>query len=170
VHAGVDVVQSVAMMSNPFASEISKQSFSGIENIQGRALGEFDRASESMASLGREEPKSLYGPVPVLRFTPSHSGGVGYPDANPFVNPAPVITYQEPESRQTYEVASGHVLYRTPETGRLSVVRYSNVDVTTSGGDQPDLGEKGCSTTGVGIVTPECEKWRRARVNPFASR
>ncbi len=52
------------------------------------------------------------------------------------------------------------------ETARIRRILLASWDPLCVG-DNPKLGEKGCSTTGVGIVTPVCEKKRRAKKNPF---
>jgi hypothetical protein len=49
------------------------------------------------------------------------------------------------------------------------VVDYAQMTDSSPSGDRPELGEKGCGATGIGIVTPECEKKRRLKANPFSA-
>jgi multidrug efflux pump subunit AcrA (membrane-fusion protein) len=165
--AAVNVMQSVALRPNPFAKEVSKTAMHGVQTIQRKVLGEMDKAAQAIEEFGRDDAAASRGTGPVFRPAsppPSHSA------RNPFSPPTPATTYQDPDTRVTLEVPSGHVLYRAPETNRLTAVSYAQVSESSISGDRPELGEKGCSATGVGIVTPECEKKRRAKANPFSAK
>jgi len=78
------------------------------------------------------------------------------------------MRYYDPDTRTTLEVPSGHVLYRSPGATQMVVVNYAQITEPPASGDRPWLGAKGCGT-GQGIVTPECEKIRRNRANPFGA-
>jgi hypothetical protein len=88
---------------------------------------------------------------------------------NPFGRRSTPVTYDDPESGTRFDISPGHALYRDPATRRLRVVSLAELPAGAGRGDQPGAGKLGCSATGVGIVTPECENTRRARANPFGN-
>lgn len=169
----VDSARSRALAGNPFAERMSGMAMDGVNQVHRRVLGEFDSAS--VAIMQFEGGSNISGPV----FRPStpapRSGGnevapspsTSYPSQNPFNTTSAASTYYDPDSSANLDVPAGHVLYRDPETSRLSVVNLTSLSNPPASGDRPELGEKGCGTTGVGIVTAECEKKRRQKANPF---
>ncbi len=70
------------------------------------------------------------------------------------------ITYIERSSQKRYVVPKGSVLYRDPTTKKLSVITIASLSKLPEGGDNPAMGLMGCSTTGLGLVTPTCEAAR----------
>lgn len=114
--------------------------------------------------------------------TPARSAGssrasseYNLPDSNPFAtgdsnssgsrtssatdNSAAPQRYKETTTGKEYVIPDGHTLYRDPKTKKLSVVRISNLKAAKDD-DSPD--GKICSKTGVGRVTPICERKRAA--------
>ncbi len=171
----VDSARSRALAGNPFADRISGMAMDGVNQVHRRVLGEADAASQAIRNFNAGGNSS--GPV----FRPStpapRPGGndaaipspASYPAQNPFNTAPAVSTYYDPDSGASLDVPAGHVLYRDPETTRLSVVNLASLSHRPASGDRPELGEKGCGNTGVGIVTVECEKKRRQKANPFKS-
>jgi len=170
-NAAVGVLRSRGLASNPVAKEISGAAMGGITKIDQRALGQFDAAVQATADLGSNPFSASSAPSPVFHGTPIVGHGAADPAPLPVDQVATVDASSfDPATGSTVAVPAGYVLYRDPSSGTLSAVNYAQVAGSVAGGDQPNLGAQGCSTTGVGIVTPFCEKKRRAAVNPFAPR
>lgn len=170
----VDAARTRALSGNPFAEKISGAAMEGVRKIHGKLLGELDQAGADIKNFGREDASASRSKAPVVRAVPtSPSGGgaaapsISYSGRNLFAENPARGNYYDPDTRVTLEIPSGHVLYREPESRRLIVMNSEEVGTSAPVGDNPKLGEKGCSTTGVGIVTPVCEKKRRAKKNPF---
>jgi len=157
----IDKARSKALEGNPFAEKISGMAMEGITKIHHKTLGELDQASQAIENFGHEDAGANSG---ATGRSPS------YPATNPFAAPSAPATYYDPNARTTLEIPAGSVLYRAPDTGQISVICYADLSDIPATGDQPLLGEAGCGATGVGIVTPECEKRRRARANPFGAK
>ena len=172
----VDSARARALSGNPFAEKVSGVAMEGIHKIHGKLLGELDRAGADIAKFGREDATASRSTVSVVRPVPSaYGGGVSNPAPsqpanNPFNEVSAPTRYYDPDSRITLEVPTGHVLYREPESRRLVVMDPVQITDNAVIGDRPALGERGCSATGVGIVTQVCEKKRRAKKNPFSGR
>lgn len=79
-------------------------------------------------------------------------------------------TYLDPETGKDFTIRAGHVLYRDPATRTLQVISVAALGSIPPSSDQAEKGEAGCGTSGLGVVTPECEAIRRAASNPFAVR
>ena len=75
-------------------------------------------------------------------------------------------TYVDPETKTEFVIPAGHVLYRDPTTRKLRVVRRGTLEQIPPSSDRPEAGAGGCGATGLGIITPECE--RKRQQNPFA--
>jgi hypothetical protein len=100
--------------------------------------------------------------VPPVENTPDRpraSPATAAPSANPFAV-ARTQRYLDPVSKVEYVIPPEHVLYRDPKSKKLIVVKRSELSQTPKDGDRADQGEKGCSQSGLGVVTPECEKKR----------
>ncbi|HMZ83412.1 MAG TPA: hypothetical protein PLC93_03890 [Rhodocyclaceae bacterium] len=174
----VESARARALSGNPFAEKISGTAMTGIQKIHGKMLNDLDQATNDIKKFGRDDvPVSRGGSAPILRSTPLPSGSqvepdrsVSYPDRNPFAETEPSVSYYDPDTRVRIEVPSGHVLYREPESRRLVVMNVQEIQTSAHVGDDPKLGDKGCSATGIGIVTPVCEKERRKTNNPFRAR
>lgn len=153
--------RAAGMAGNPVADAVSGTAMEGINSMHRRAFGEMEKGDKAVNSymddLNRES-RSSNGSGQMLRSTPAPRGG----GASAYTSDAPV-SYYDPDTRKTLEVPSGHVLYREPDTKRIVVVSASQIPEQTSG-DRPELGNKGCSKSGIGIVTPVCEKKRRAKI------
>jgi hypothetical protein len=74
-------------------------------------------------------------------------------------------SYFDPESKKTFPSLRGHALYRAPATRTLRVVRLADLGQLPETSDWP---EGACGSAGLGVVTPECERKRRADQNPLA--
>lgn len=177
----VDVVEkarSKALAGNPFAEKASGVAMEGVNKMHRKVLGHLDNATQAIEHFEQDAAPSAHAPAPLLRASPAPRGGgestgqtaATYSANNPFVTQARAATYYDPDTRQTLDVPTGYVLYRAPETNQLTVVSYAQVSASPATGDRPELGEKGCGATGVGIVTPECEKKRRTKANPFVGK
>jgi hypothetical protein len=153
----------------------------GVHTVHRKIIGEMDRAAGEIERFGTEDNGASTTSTPAFRPSPPPRGGgsdngasayseVSYPSSNPFLASTPASRYYDPETRATLEVPAGYVLYREPGTNRLTVVSYASLAAPPASGDRPERGKKGCGATGIGIVTPECEKKRRAKANPFATR
>lgn len=92
----------------------------------------------------------------------------GMPTVNPFVKRGGGSTYDDPDTGRTYSIPSGHILYRNPGTGALSVVEDAQVR-RSSDDDWMEDGQPRCSASGKGRVLAECEKRRKTK-NPFATK
>lgn len=152
--------RAAGMAGNPVADAVSDTAMEGINSMHRRAFGEMEKGDKAVNSYMddlKQEGRSSSGSGQMLRSTPAPRGG----GASAYTSDAPA-SYYDPDTRKTLEVPSGHVLYREPDTKRIVVVSASQIPEQTSG-DRPELGDKGCSKTGIGIVTPVCEKKRRAK-------
>lgn len=152
--------RAAGMAGNPVADAVSGTAMEGINSMHRRAFGEMEKGDKAVNSymddLNRES-RSSSGSGQKLRSTPAPRGG----GASAYTSETPA-SYYDPDTRKTLEVPAGHVLYREPDTKRIVVVSATQISEQTAG-DRPELGEKGCSKTGIGIVTPVCEKKRRAK-------
>jgi len=168
----VDQARYSGLGDNPFARKISGQSLNGITSLDRRALGQFDNAVDSTKDLGVANPApsnnstQTFRPTPIAGGTAPDSGST-LPATNPFGGPPPSEIFYDPATDSTIDIPSGYVLYRDPGTTKLAAVSPTQLPQKTSGWDDPDLGDKGCSDTGMGLVTPVCERKRQAKVNPF---
>jgi hypothetical protein len=157
----IDKTRAKALEGNPFAEKVSGTAMEGINKIHRKTLGELEQVSQAIENFGRDDTGAGGG---TTGRSPS------YPASNPFIAPSAPASYYDPNARTTLEIPAGSVLYRAPDTGQLAVIPYADLRDIPATGDQPGLDGAGCGATGIGVVMPECEKKRRARVNPFGNR
>jgi hypothetical protein len=163
-------------ISNPFASSASatRQSLPAQGDTPTPQTADVDTPAAS-ASPQRVDAVEEVPPAPGASARP-------VPGVNPWASdvfettPAsrtshgtapPSRTYVDPDIMTEFVIPAGHVLYRDPVTRKLRVVRRSTLEQIPSSSDRPEAGTDGCGTTGLGIITPECEKKRQK--NPFAA-
>lgn len=169
----VDSARSRALSGNPFAESVSNVSMGGVNSVNRKAFGELDRAGSGIQNFGNDNTPASSGTGTAYHssYSPPVSSGSSessytYPPPSQFN--APATRYYDPDTRATLEVPAGYVLYRAPESKKIVVVNYAQITEPPASGDRPWLGARGCGT-GLGIVTPECEKIRRNRANPFGA-
>ena len=189
-----NVAESIAQRSNPFSKEGAKIAIHGVENIHRKVLGELDQTTQDIARSGNEDSRNAgtsSSQTAVARASvPSSSSGASVPippaprensaarnddsawastatdtSNNPF-DANGSTTYRDSAGGRTYDIPSGHTLYRSPTTGDLSVVEQTQAQ-SLSDEDKYENGKLRCSAAGKGRVVVECEKRRKA-TNPFA--
>jgi hypothetical protein len=171
----VSKAQERGMAGNPFAADVAGQALTGVQSIHRRTLGQLEQVHQSIDAIGRNTADGAdhaatasSSTSSAMRTTPLVTRSAVMPDGNPFLRePSSTLTYYNSETHTNLQVPEGHVLYRDPQTRQLLVVSSTEAASNDSGGDRPELGNKGCSKSGTGIVTPACEAKRRQAANPF---
>jgi hypothetical protein len=190
-HSAADALRSKALSANPFADKVSGLAMEGVNKIHRQVLGQADELGKQVESFGKEDLNK--GSQSVLRISPpprpaagstasdrAQTVGenlVGSQSRNEQValaaqsTPAtrnrfnaPVV-YEDPDTGQSFNIPSGHTLYRNPATADLYVVEESQVQRSQEDGRMVN-GQIRCSMSGKGLVLAECER-RRKMKNPF---
>ena len=109
-----------------------------------------------------EESRPITGASPSRESTNPFHAGDSVVDVNPFTRPSqtsPAIANKTPSSSASPASQDPMVRYRDPATRELSMKRLNSLPQSLSG---DNLQQTKCSRDGLGIVTEECERRRRA--------
>jgi hypothetical protein len=159
-------IRSLALASNPFAKIISRIAADGVTAAGNKILGNADQVANDIRNFSIDTPnpfstsqsKSLLTSSPSTGSASSNSSYAS--TSNPFDGAVQPTTYVDPATHASYEIPVGDILYRDPNTQQLSVINPAQLSNPSISGDDPTAGTQGCTTTGLGVVTPACEAQR----------